>query len=197
MLLEHSYHYWSHKHKGCFMGCPMGSWHQQHASPAAVVSGADDALLGPVAHPPLRHGRFSAEPAQAARARHFVRSALAGCASADDATLLTSELFANSIAHSSSGSHGARGSGVHILVCHCCPGSVRITVIDDGSASAPAVRRAGRLRTTGRGLLLVQELAVRWGHDGGEHGRAVWFELDCARPGAVVALGGDAGARGG
>lgn len=164
----------------------MGQW-QQHAAPAAIVSDLDDALLPSAlisqadAAPSLWHGEFRAEPAQAACARHFVRRALTDCAAADDAALLTSELFANSVMHSRSGRHSVRErrGSVHVLVCHRCPGPVRITVIDDGSASAPIVRRDDRLRTTGRGLLLVQELAARWGHDGGEHGRAVWFELDC------------------
>jgi anti-sigma regulatory factor (Ser/Thr protein kinase) len=189
----------------------MGQWRQQHVATAAVVNDAGDALTpsalaaqgSPVLGPTLRHGQFPAEPAQAARVRSFVRDALAGCATVDDAALLTSELFANAVVHSQSGSHLAEAGGfsrssprvgtrerpgsIHILVCYSCPGSVHITVIDDGSASAPTVRRAGDLRTTGRGLLLVQELAARWGHDGGEHGRAVWFELDCPQPAADAA----------
>lgn len=167
----------------------MGQWQQQHAARAAVVSDPDDALLPSVlisqvgTIPSLRHGEFPADLAQAVHARHFVRCVLTRCATADDAALLTSELFANAIMHSRSGrpQEPERRGSVHILVRHRCPGSVRITVIDDGSATAPTVRRAGRLRTTGRGLLLVQELATRWGHDGSEHGRAVWFELDCPR----------------
>jgi anti-sigma regulatory factor (Ser/Thr protein kinase) len=166
--------------------CSMGQWHQQRAAPVAVVSDAKDALLplaltgqvSMVPSPQLRYGRFPAEPAEAARARHFVRRALAGCATAADAALLTSELFANAIQHSRSG-----GGSVHMLVWHRCIESARVIVIDDGSVSAPAVRRAGRLRTTGRGLLLVQELATRWGHDGGDFGRAVWFELACSSAG--------------
>ena len=37
----------------------------------------------------------------------------------------------------------------------------------------------GRLDPSGRGLLLVEELATRWGHRGGPSGRIVWCELDC------------------
>ncbi len=178
----------------------MGQGHQSHAASATVVSDADDALLpsvltaqvGTALSPRPRHGEFPAVPAEAASARSFVRRALAGCANADDAALLTSELFTNSVVHSRSGLRAGEGRGsVHILVCHRCPGLARVTVIDDGAASAPTVRRADRLCTTGRGLLLVEELAARWGHAGGEHGRAVWFELDCPRqqagPGAVAA----------
>jgi anti-sigma regulatory factor (Ser/Thr protein kinase) len=169
----------------------MGQGHQQQTAAAAVVSDADDALLpsvltaqaGTASNVQPWHGEFAAEPDQVASARGFVRRALAGCATADDAALLTSELFTNSVMHSHSGRHLAaeRQGSVHILVCHRCPGLARITVIDDGSSSAPTVRRAGSLCTSGRGLFLVQELSARWGHDGGEHGRAVWFELDCCR----------------
>jgi predicted ATPase len=34
----------------------------------------------------------------------------------------------------------------------------------------------------GRGLLIVAKLAARWGRDGGDYGRAVWFEIDCPCP---------------
>jgi hypothetical protein len=38
-------------------------------------------------------------------------------------------------------------------------------------------RRFGPEASTGRGLLLVEELADAWGTDVGPQGKTVWFEL--------------------
>ena len=37
---------------------------------------------------------------------------------------------------------------------------------------------AGADGQSGRGLLIVGELASRWGRDDGDGGRTVWFEID-------------------
>lgn len=122
-----------------------------------------------------RHREFPAQPAQVAHARHFVRRSLAGCATAHDAALLTSELVTNAILHSRSG----HGGTIHVLIWHHCPGVARVAVIDNGSMTTPTVTNPCRLNGAGRGLIIIQELAARWGHDGDEHGRYVWFELHC------------------
>lgn len=48
-------------------------------------------------------------------------------------------------------------------------------------SSVPRPREAGDddpgLLTGGRGLRIVDVLADRWGHDGNEQGRVVWFEV--------------------
>ncbi|HSL26748.1 MAG TPA: ATP-binding protein [Acidimicrobiia bacterium] len=54
---------------------------------------------------------------------------------------------------------------------------IRVSVID-GSETLPRLRRREPTAATGRGLLIVQALADRWGVDPVESGKTVWFELD-------------------
>ena len=56
-------------------------------------------------------------------------------------------------------------------------GTIRIGVIDKGSASKPYVRDAPE-DVTGRGLFLVDALSDRWGVHDHECAREVWFELN-------------------
>ena len=143
---------------------------------------------GEPAHPdisPRFRRSFAGQPDQVAQARHFVQGALLGCPAAADAVLLTSELATNAVQHSATG----RGGAFVVAICHA-PGRVRVTVADGGSATHPAVAPAAdELACSGRGLLLVDVLADRWGYAsdldhpaadraGGTSG-AVWFELPC------------------
>lgn len=120
---------------------------------------------------------FPGRPDQVAGARRFVSGVLGGCPAGPDAVLLTSELVTNALQHTATGTGGdfavAAGHG---------PGRLRITVTDDGSPGTPALGSRTPLATSGQGLLLVTALATRWGHHGDEHGRSVWFELDCPCP---------------
>jgi anti-sigma regulatory factor (Ser/Thr protein kinase) len=133
--------------------------------------------------PPRFWRAFHGHPDQVALARRFVARALADCPAVADVILLTSELATNAVQHSASG----RGGTFAVAISHG-PGRVRVTVTDDGSASLPVMAAAEELSTSGRGLILVAGLAVRWGYAGpGERGRAagsqvtatVWFELTC------------------
>ena len=117
---------------------------------------------------------FPGRSDQVAAARQFIRDALAECPGAADVVLLTSELAANAILHSASGDGGSFGVALHQV-----PALVRVEVTDGGSPAGPTVEARGRLRPSGRGLLLVEELAARWGYRGGPSGRVVWFELEC------------------
>jgi anti-sigma regulatory factor (Ser/Thr protein kinase) len=140
--------------------------------------------------PPRFLRTFPGRPEEVAAARRFVTDALAGCPAASDVVLLTSELATNAIQHSATG-HG----GSFVIAISHGPGRVRVTVTDEGSASQPVVGAGDELSTSGRGLILVDFLAVRWGYAGqrdtGEPGRGeaadgwdkgtVWFELDCSR----------------
>lgn len=121
---------------------------------------------------------FPGQADQVAAARRFVAGVLAGCPAGPDAILLTSELATNAVQHSASG----RGGFFAVVVSHGL-GRVRVTVTDGGSVTRPAVAVADELATSGRGLLLVDCLASRWGHEadpGLPGGSAVWFELNCA-----------------
>jgi hypothetical protein len=55
---------------------------------------------------------------------------------------------------------------------------LRIEVRDDGSAQVPAVRLDGEAGESGYGLGLVELMAYRWGHRGGQSHRIVWFMLE-------------------
>jgi len=56
---------------------------------------------------------------------------------------------------------------------------VRVEVLD-GNTRAPVAALVPEDATTGRGLLMVQSLASRWGIESVDDGKAVWFELPCA-----------------
>ena len=98
---------------------------------------------------------------------------LGGCPAADDAVLLTSELVTNAIAHTASG----QGGKVMVTV-YRADTRVRVEVRDDGSAQVPTVRLDGETGESGYGLGLVELVAHRWGHRGGQHNRVVWFTLE-------------------
>ena len=53
---------------------------------------------------------------------------------------------------------------------------VRIQV-EDGSSALPAARHAAPLDQGGRGLWLVEALAVRWGAFTTDRGKCVWAEV--------------------
>jgi anti-sigma regulatory factor (Ser/Thr protein kinase) len=123
---------------------------------------------------------FSGTADQVAVARQFVSRALAGCPAVTDAVLLTSELATNAVQHSASG----QGGSLAVVISHV-QDRVRITVSDNGSASHPTVAAEDGLATSGRGLILVDALADRWGYAGGpgpageQAAGLVWFELKC------------------
>jgi anti-sigma regulatory factor (Ser/Thr protein kinase) len=121
---------------------------------------------------------FPGHPDQVAAARHFVSRALASCPAETDVVLLTSELATNAVQHSATG----RGGTFAVSISHG-PGRVRITVSDDDGSAGHPVMTAGtdELATTGRGLILVDFLAARWGHVAktGPSPAIVWFEVDC------------------
>ncbi len=89
----------------------------------------------------------------------------------DDAALLVSELFGNSIRH---GGSGAAGETVAV---RARDDVVRVEVTGRSGRGMPELRPAGCDAEGGRGLRLVAELAVRWGsrRHGGQ--TVTWFEL--------------------
>jgi anti-sigma regulatory factor (Ser/Thr protein kinase) len=113
-----------------------------------------------------------AERARAARA--FVSEVLGPehpCG--DDAELLVSEIFGNSVRHSGS---AAAGETVTVAV-RAGDGIVRIEVTDRAGAGTPELRPAGCDAEGGRGLQLVAALAARWGSRRRGGRLVTWFEL--------------------
>jgi len=115
--------------------------------------------------------QLPADRRAASRARRFVVATLEGWgmpqAVIDDCELLTSELVTNAVLHARSESRlriERRGDNVWVAV-------------HDASPSEPRVRDYGPNAVTGRGLMLVDRLAGRWGSENDAHGKFVWFEL--------------------
>lgn len=113
---------------------------------------------------------FPPEPTSATAARHFAERTLAawGIGSrVDTARLLVSELVINSVLHAGTDTE---------LVLEAGPSVLRVEVAD-GSVERPVVQRPGPSASSGRGLLILDDLADRWGVEVGERGKTVWFEL--------------------
>lgn len=113
-----------------------------------------------------------AERARVARA--FVSGVLGpGHPCGEDAALLVSGLFSNSVRHSSS---GAAGETVTVAV-RAGEGLVRVEVTDRGGDGAPAPGAVGEDKEGGRGLQIVADLAARWGWRRRGGRTVTWFEL--------------------
>jgi len=98
------------------------------------------------------------------------------CTSARDlvttAQLLTSELFTNALDH---------GEGDITLEVTRLPGELRVGVTDR-STDRPRVRPVTLHDVRGRGLMILEALAARWGVDPAADGpgKTVWFTLRTA-----------------
>jgi anti-sigma regulatory factor (Ser/Thr protein kinase) len=109
-------------------------------------------------------------------ARHFIESVLAAWdlrAIAWDATLVVSELAANAALH-------AGGGAFTVRVDSDSADGIRLE-LQDRSRILPRQRTHSTEATTGRGLRLVESLAVDWGVTPRADGKVVWVLL--ARPG--------------
>src|SRR4051794_25303886 len=91
----------------------------------------------------------------------------------DDAALLVTELVANVVDH-------VGGEASLTLELTSSEGWLRIAV-RDGSSVRPVVQELSRSRPRGRGLMMVQEIADRWGSEDHQGGKRVWFELGPAK----------------
>jgi len=91
----------------------------------------------------------------------------------DDAVLLASELFSNSVRHSNS---GLPGETITVTVT-ACAGVVRVEVTDRSGPGVPEPRPAVDDAEGGRGLGLVAGLAARWGWRRRDGRTVTWFVL--------------------
>ncbi len=98
---------------------------------------------------------------------------------------LVSELLANSIEHARTASVGicltatVRGSRRPLATTDL---TVLIEVSDNDGARLPTRKAPSIEDTSGRGLLIVEELSERWGVQADDHGKTVWCEVAVPRP---------------
>ena len=107
------------------------------------------------------------------QARHMIRAAVAGWGAgrrADEVELVAGELINNSLIHT---------EGAALVTLRMLTGAerrLRIEVEDESSA-LPRRRNAADVEVTGRGLLLVDQLADEWGVESRGGGKCVWGEF--------------------
>ena len=129
------------------------------------------ALAGPRSVTPAGATRtFARRAEEVPAARRFVRDVLAGHPGCSDAELLACELVTNAVQHAT--------DAARVTVAVMRLGTVvRVDVIDDGCIGLPQWRQACGYDEDGRGFLLVNALAERWGFLRERSGTCVWFEI--------------------
>lgn len=119
---------------------------------------------------PTRSELVVGQVADLAAARHFARRRLLEWGVpglSDTVALLVSETVTNALLHA--------GTAAHLSICFDGT-TVRIEV-RDASVELPSVRPYSELAPTGRGLRLVEALALRWGVIPDRRGKTVWCEV--------------------
>jgi hypothetical protein len=144
-----------------------------------AVCRVHSALVGPLPSPPLQAVTFDAieiaELASASDAPGEARRILAETlrrwgwpGDHQAAALIVTELSTNAVVHARS----------RFRICIIrTGGTIRISVADL-HPSPPVPARSSSFKTSGRGLDIVAALAVRWGHEVGDHGKEVWAEIE-------------------
>ncbi|MFD7032069.1 SpoIIE family protein phosphatase [Streptomyces sp. NPDC059917] len=134
----------------------------------------------PLTHParPVRRTLLTvaqAEPERIAGARQQIRELLHDWADEDQrdsAVLMVSEMVTNVLMHT---------DGDALLTAEAVGelGERRLRVeVADSSDEPPHKRHPGEMASSGRGVLLMEMLADRWGVDPRGDGKSIWFELD-------------------
>lgn len=152
------------------LGESLGRARRGEPRRAAVDPTGDAALATGVA---ADHA-VSPEHAAVADARRFLRRTLQDWdvddETADTAVLCLSELVTNAVIHSHA------GCAVRVQLEE---GVLTTTVRDSGTADAASLEQLeDPMRVHGRGLLVVEALATRWGHELAPGSTTVWFELE-------------------
>lgn len=114
---------------------------------------------------------LSAHPTSVGSARRFVRDVLSsrqvGDQVVETVTLLTSEVVTNALVHARSGPE---------LVVRLHGDTVRVEV-HDRSPAVPVRRTIELDAPSGRGMVIVDQLAREWGVEHVPTGKRVWFEV--------------------
>lgn len=116
-----------------------------------------------------------AEPERISAARRLLRELLHDWADPDQvdaAVLLLSEVATNVLVHTD-------GDAFMVARATGSPGERCLRVdVADGSDELPHKRRPGEMASSGRGLVLMEMLAHKWGVDPRGAGKSIWFELN-------------------
>ncbi|MEV5656123.1 SpoIIE family protein phosphatase [Streptomyces sp. NPDC052291] len=116
-----------------------------------------------------------AEPERISAARRLLRELLHDWADPDQvdaAVLLLSEVATNVLVHTD-------GDAFMVARATGPPGKRCLRVdVADGSDELPHKRRPGEMASSGRGLVLMEMLAHKWGVDPRGAGKSIWFELN-------------------
>lgn len=97
----------------------------------------------------------------------------------NDAALLTSELVTNAVSHAKS---------APTLRIDLWAGGIRVAV-DDQHSDKPKQQAVNDPNSeNGRGLLLVESLASRWGTEMVAGGKQVWFEIRAQQPAGTAGI---------
>jgi len=158
-----------------------------HSGPGHLADRREDdiALLllrrdavGPEAEPPARQLVLTVgqdQPERIAGVRAELRAVLHDWAvpdHVDAALLLASELLANVLVHTDQ-------EATLVAALYGTPGERRLRVeVADQSDEQPHRRTPGEMASSGRGLILLELLAHRWGMQPRGQGKCLWFELD-------------------
>lgn len=124
-------------------------------------------------NPEFRERFYRRERQSVPAARDFAQDALAAwemTTRADDILLCVSELTTNALLHGV-----PPGRGFLLRVTHD-ENTVRVEVHDSGTGT-PAVPERSATAENGRGLLLVEALADKWGVGERDPGKEVWCEF--------------------
>jgi serine phosphatase RsbU (regulator of sigma subunit)/anti-sigma regulatory factor (Ser/Thr protein kinase) len=129
--------------------------------------------LGTTRAPRIHQYVHQADPEGLAEARSALRQALGDwqlAELADDVELAAGELLVNVLLHTDGGA---------VLTLEVLPDPVRRVrlSVQDRSSVWPRRRSPGEAATSGRGLLMIDALADRWGVEPRGDGKAVWCEF--------------------
>jgi anti-sigma regulatory factor (Ser/Thr protein kinase) len=108
-----------------------------------------------------------AEPSTPRRARSAVADQFGDHPRCGDVLVCVSEAVTNAVLHA--------GSRVRLVVREI--GATLRIEVSDTSPMLPVARDPGPETPTGRGLLLIDRLASRWGVDADADGKTLWFEV--------------------
>ncbi|MEU6171471.1 SpoIIE family protein phosphatase [Streptantibioticus parmotrematis] len=175
--------------RGQDIGAGLAALCESAAHPAASMDDACDAVvralnppggrkddvallmarLGGIPRSDTATWHLDRRPQEAARARALVRGVLDRWGlpeAADTATLLVGEVVTNAVRHATAGRIELRLVRADALLCE----------VADGDQAAPVLLETGPDDECGRGLLIVDRLALRWGVGRRDQGKTVWFE---------------------